>query len=80
MRVTPPLAKSQLRLLNLVAGGLRYKEIAAAIGSKPNLVEQSMVLLRRRMGVRTNAQAVAVAYVRGLVAVEPDGEARDAQG
>ncbi len=54
-------------LLRLLAGGRPTAEIAGALGVSPKTVRNRSSLLYRRLGVRSRAQAVAVAERRGLL-------------
>ena len=54
-------------LLGLLAGGRPGTEIAAVLGISPKTVRNRSSLLYRRLGVRSRAQAVAVAERRGLL-------------
>jgi DNA-binding NarL/FixJ family response regulator len=58
-------------LLALLAGGRTTDEIAAALGVAPKTVRNRASLLYRRLGVRSRAQAVQVAEVRGLLDPAP---------
>jgi two-component system response regulator DesR len=59
------------QLLALLAGGRTTDEIAAALGVAPKTVRNRASLLYRRLGVRSRAQAVQVAEVRGLLDPAP---------
>lgn len=67
----PRLVPSQLRLLRLIAGGRRTREISELLGNRPSTVDQSLMTLRRHFGARTNAQMAARAVAYGLIRLEP---------
>ena len=58
---------AERRLLAMLAGGRTTTEIAAALGVAPKTVRNRASLLYRRLGVRSRAQAVQVAELRGLL-------------
>jgi DNA-binding NarL/FixJ family response regulator len=58
---------AELKLLALVAGGRTTDEIAAALGVAPKTVRNRLSLVYRRLGVRSRAEAVRVAELRGLL-------------
>jgi DNA-binding NarL/FixJ family response regulator len=62
---TPP--DTDRDLLRLLAGGRPVAEIADLLGITPKTVRNRSSLLYRRLGVRSRAQAVAVAERRGLL-------------
>jgi DNA-binding NarL/FixJ family response regulator len=62
---TPP--DTDRDLLRLLAGGRPVAEIADLLGISPKTVRNRSSLLYRRLGVRSRAQAVAVAERRGLL-------------
>jgi two-component system, NarL family, response regulator DesR len=66
-RRPPSTQDAELQLLALVAGGRTTDEIAAALGVAPKTVRNRLSLLYRRLGVRSRAEAVRVAELRGLL-------------
>ena len=64
-RTQAPDADQQL--LRLLAGGRPTAEIATTLGVSPKTVRNRSSILYRRLGVRSRAQAVAVAERRGLL-------------
>jgi DNA-binding NarL/FixJ family response regulator len=70
--VAPPVASKltarELEVLRLLAEGLAPKEIATQLFLSPKTVGTHIENIFRKLGVRTRAQAVAVAYRDALVA------------
>lgn len=62
-----PLPTRQAKILDLVAKGLGYQEIAAEIGISPSSVRSHQRRIHKAFGAETNAQAVAVAWEAGLL-------------
>lgn len=58
---------TERKLLGLLAGGRPTAEIAAVLGISTKTVRNRSSMLYRRLGVRSRAQAVAVAERRGLL-------------
>ncbi len=58
---------TERKLLGLLAGGRPVAEIAAVLGISPKTVRNRSSMLYRRLGVRSRAQAIAVAERRGLL-------------
>jgi DNA-binding NarL/FixJ family response regulator len=56
------LTSRELEVLELLAQGLRQKQIAAQLFLSPKTVGTHTERIYRKLGVRTRAQAVAVAY------------------
>jgi DNA-binding NarL/FixJ family response regulator len=59
--------QAELQLLAMLAGGRTTREIASALGIAPKTVRNRSSLLYRRLGVRSRAQAVRIAELRGLL-------------
>jgi DNA-binding NarL/FixJ family response regulator len=59
--------EAELQLLALLAGGRTTPEIATELGVAAKTVRNRLSLLYRRLGVRSRAEAVRVAEVRGLL-------------
>lgn len=67
------LSPRELEILRLLAEGRSQPEIAARLVISPKTVSTHIQRLLGKLGVHSRAQAVALAYQRGLV--EPDVEA-----
>lgn len=68
-----PLTAKQLDVLIRVANGQTQNEIARAAGVRRDTVAGTMHEIFRKLGgARTRAQAVDVAYQRGVLEVRPD--------
>jgi two-component system, OmpR family, response regulator len=69
--VAPPVAaqltRRELEILSLLAEGLHAAEIAARLVISPKTVSTHVDRILRKLGVRSRAQAVALAYRRDLV-------------
>jgi two-component system response regulator DevR len=64
------LSPKQLTVLRLLAQGLERKEIAEHMGIGEETVKSHTSELRRKLGARTSAQAVAIGLINSLF--EPD--------
>jgi putative nucleotidyltransferase with HDIG domain len=62
-----PLSRRQLDVLRLLRDGMRYKEIAAALGLSDSTVRSHTNVAYRRLGVTDRAQAVLRATDRGWI-------------
>jgi DNA-binding CsgD family transcriptional regulator/PAS domain-containing protein len=62
------LTEQQQRVLELVASGLVYKEVAAALSISEPTVKYHMGHILERLHVKNRAQAIAVARQQGLLA------------
>lgn len=60
------LSPKQLSVLRLLAQGLERKEIAARMGIGEETVKSHMTEVRRKLGARTSAQAVAIGLINSL--------------
>jgi DNA-binding NarL/FixJ family response regulator len=79
-RTQPPdLTRRELEVLRHLAEGLRPAEIATELVISPKTVASHMQSVLAKLGVHTQAQAVARAYENGLIQTSPsgDGEAGD---
>ena len=69
--VAPPIAAKltgrELEVLSLLAEGLHAADIAARLVISPKTVSTHVDRILRKLGVRSRAQAVALAYRRELV-------------
>ncbi|MER7205464.1 response regulator transcription factor [Streptosporangium sp. NPDC000239] len=61
------LTARELEVLTLIGGGRSNAEIADALAISPNTVKNHVTALFAKIGARDRAQAVIVAYERGLV-------------
>jgi NarL family two-component system response regulator LiaR len=73
------LSPKQLSALRLLAEGLERKQIAERMGIGEETVKSHLSEVRRKLGARTSAQAVAIGLINSLFEYEP-GEARSANG
>jgi DNA-binding CsgD family transcriptional regulator len=60
------LPPKQLAALRLLAQGLERRQIAAQMGISDETVKTHLAEVRRRLGARTSAQAVAIGLVNSL--------------
>jgi DNA-binding CsgD family transcriptional regulator len=65
--VAVKLTRRELEILSLLAEGLHAAEIAARLFISPKTVSTHVDRILRKLGVRSRAQAVALAYRRDLV-------------
>lgn len=63
----PVLTLDELSVLRRVAAGQSIKDAAAAIGARANTTSTKLYHLRRRFGVRTNAELIALLDEHGLL-------------
>ena len=63
----PLLSSSQRALLELLASGARPADIAALRGVTESTARNQILGLRRKLGARSNAHAVAICIRRGLI-------------
>lgn len=74
IRLVPPSndpSPRELEILVLVADGLTGPEIAERLGTSRGTVHTQQEAIRRRLGARSMAHALALAYVRGYIAPAP---------
>jgi DNA-binding NarL/FixJ family response regulator len=62
------LTPREREVLELLAGGLRNKEIAARLGTSEKTVQFHVANLYGKLGVSSRAEATRAALDRGLVA------------
>ena len=67
----PDLSPKQLAALRLLAQGLERRQIADEMGIGEETVKTHLAELRRRLGARTSAQAVAIGLINALFEYEP---------
>ena len=65
-----PLSPHQIRVLGLLALGLRDDEIAARIGTTKRNASNAIARMYAKLGVRNRVEATHVALRLGLVRVE----------
>lgn len=63
----PFIPNVERTLLELIADGEEYTDIARRGHMHVSTVKRHATLLRARLGARTNAQAVHIAHQRGLL-------------
>lgn len=61
------LTKRELEILQLLADGLRYRQIAAQFFISPRTAGTHIEHILSKLGVRSHAEAVAVAHREALV-------------
>ena len=64
------LSPKQLTALRLLAQGLERKQIAEQMGIGEETVKSHLTEVRRKLGARTSAQAVAIGLVNALFAYQ----------
>lgn len=68
----PELSPKQIEVLRLVALGLERRQIAEDLGIGDETVKSHLAELRRRLGARTSAHAVALGLVNSLFEFQPE--------
>jgi DNA-binding NarL/FixJ family response regulator len=66
-KVLPPLTPRERDVIELMAGGMRNKEIAAKLGISEDTVEVHARNIFTKLGVRDRTAAVTVALKRGII-------------
>ncbi len=61
------LSEREREILQLLCEGLEYKEIGAKIFISPNTVKKHCISIYQKLHVNSKAQALRIAYTRGLV-------------
>jgi two-component system, NarL family, response regulator DevR len=69
------LSPKQLAVLQLLAQGLDRKQMAERLGIGEETVKTHLAEVRRKLGARTSAQAVAIGLVNAMFDGAPDGAA-----
>jgi DNA-binding CsgD family transcriptional regulator len=62
-----PLSPRQADVLFLVAAGSTYEEVGEELGSSGVTVNTHVATIRAKLGAKTTAHAVAIAYQKGLL-------------
>ena len=65
--IAPKVTPREKQVLQLMAGGLRNKEIAAALGIAEDTVEVHAKKIFTKLTVRDRTAAVTVALKRGII-------------
>jgi DNA-binding NarL/FixJ family response regulator len=61
------LSDREKEILQLLSQGLEYKEIAAKINISPNTVKKHSINVYQKLHVNSKAQALRIAYTKGLI-------------
>jgi DNA-binding NarL/FixJ family response regulator len=61
------LSDREKEILQLLSQGLEYKEIAAKISISPNTVKKHSINIYQKLHVNSKAQALRIAYTKGLI-------------
>ena len=61
------LSEREKEILQLICNGLDYKEIAIKIFVSPNTVKKHIFNIYNKLHVNSKAQAMRIAYLRGLI-------------
>jgi DNA-binding NarL/FixJ family response regulator len=64
------LSEREREIVQLVAGGLRNKEVAAKLGLKPKTVEKHRANIMNKLALRNVAQLIRYAIQSGLTPLE----------
>ncbi len=71
LRRTPPdgllLTPAEIKVVQAIADIPTHIAIGKALGLSPHTVNRQLQTARRRLGARTNAHAVTLAYRAGLI-------------
>ncbi len=70
----PRLTPREREVLTLLCQGFEYKQVAERMRISPRTVEKLATSMRAHVGATTNAQAIAIAYERGLFVAAPAAE------
>ena len=61
------LSEREKEILQLLSQGLEYKEIASKINISPNTVKKHSINVYQKLHVNSKAQALRIAYTKGLI-------------
>lgn len=61
------LSEREKEILQLLSEGLEYREIAARLYISPNTVKKHTISIYQKLHVNSKAQALRIAYTRGLI-------------
>ena len=61
------LSEREKEILQLLSQGLEYKEIASKINISPNTVKKHSINVYHKLHVNSKAQALRIAYTKGLI-------------
>lgn len=61
------LSDREMEILRLLSRGLDYREIAVQINISPNTVKKHTINIYHKLHVNSKAQALRIAYLRGLI-------------
>jgi DNA-binding NarL/FixJ family response regulator len=61
------LSEREKEILKLLSAGLEYKEIGAKIFISPNTVKKHCISIYQKLHVNSKAQALRIAYTKGLI-------------
>lgn len=61
------LSEREKEILQLLSQGLEYKEIGAKIFISPNTVKKHCISIYQKLHVNSKAQALRIAYTKGLI-------------
>jgi DNA-binding NarL/FixJ family response regulator len=70
-RESPPLTRREHAVVELMARGMRNKEIAGELGISEDTVEVHARNLFTKLGVRDRTAAVTIALKRGIIHINP---------
>jgi DNA-binding CsgD family transcriptional regulator len=76
--MTDELTVVEVETLILMADGLTDDQIAAALYMSVAAIKNRGISIRIKLGAKTRAHAVAVAYRRGILLADPDVHVMDA--
>lgn len=63
----PYLTKRELLILRAYAAGMRHRDIAVITGLSPHVIRELTKDLRRKLGAKNIAHAVAIAFRLGIL-------------
>ena len=65
-----PITYREMHILSLSAQGYSYKEIAEALGIAYQTVKNNFYRLMKKLGAKTNTQAILIAMQSGMISIE----------